>query len=112
MTQRAVARSFVQVQTTIDSRERALELARAAVEARLAACGQVLGPVESTYRWKGRIEVAGEWLCLFKTRSELSDRLERFIAERHPYEVPEIVVLPVERCSEAYGDWIDQEARG
>jgi len=103
---------FVQVQTTLDSRDRAAELVREVLDARLAACGQIVGPVESAYWWGGVVETAVEWLCLFKTRAELGERLERFLAERHPYEVPEIVVLPIERASEAYGDWIDRETRG
>lgn len=111
MTPHALARRHVQLQTTVDSREKAVELVRSAVDARLAACGQVLGPVGSVYRWKGRIEEADEWLCLFKTRAGLVERLERFLLERHPYEVPEIVALAVERTSEAYGDWIESETQ-
>lgn len=108
----AVARRYVQLQTTVDSREKAIELVRSAVEAKLAACGQVVGPVGSVYWWKGRIEEADEWLCLFKTRAGLAERLERFLLERHPYDVPEIVALSIERTSEAYGDWIDSETQG
>jgi len=111
MTPHPVAGRYAQLQTTIDSRERAAELVRSAVDAGLAACGQVLGPIESVYRWKGRVEEAGEWLCLFKTRAALAERLERFLLERHPYEVPEIVTLSVERTSEAYGDWIESETQ-
>jgi periplasmic divalent cation tolerance protein len=96
----------------IDSREKAIELVRSAVEARLAACGQVLGPVGSVYWWKGRIEETEEWLCLLKTKAELAERLERFLLERHSYDVPEIVALSIERTSEAYGDWIDNETQG
>lgn len=105
----AVARRYVQLQTTIDVRDTALGLARAAVDARLAACGQIVGPVTSVYRWKGRVEETEEWLCLLKTRADLAERLAAFLRERHPYEVPEIVVLPIERATEAYGDWIDDE---
>ena len=107
----AEGRRYVQLQTTIDDRGKAEALARAAVEARLAACGQVLGPVTSVYRWKGRVERAEEWLCLLKTRAELAGRLEAFVRERHPYEVAEIVTLPIARASDAYGDWIDDETR-
>ncbi len=111
MTSPAVARRYVQLQTTVDTREKAVDLVRSAVDARLAACGQIVGPVSSIYRWKGRVEETDEWLVLFKTRAGLVERLERFLLERHPYEVPEIVVLPIERTAEAYGDWIESETQ-
>jgi periplasmic divalent cation tolerance protein len=111
VTPHAVARRYAQLQTTIDSREKAIELVRSAVDARLAACGQVIGPVGSVYWWKGRVEETDEWLCLLKTRAGLVERLERFLLERHPYDVPEIVALSIERTSEDYGDWIESETR-
>jgi periplasmic divalent cation tolerance protein len=100
---------FVQLQTAIDDRERAESLIRGAVEQRLAACGQLLGPVSSTYWWKGRIEGAEEWLCVFKTTAAQAAALERWIAETHPYEVPEIVSIELNAVSEAYGEWIEDE---
>ncbi len=112
MTPHAVARRYVQLQTTIDSRAKAIELVRSAVDARLAACGQVLGPVGSIYWWKGRVEETEEWLCLLKTRAALAERLEQFLLARHPYDVPEIVSLTIERTTEVYGDWIDSETQG
>ncbi len=105
-----MARTFVQLQTTLDDRGRAVELVREAVEARLAACGQVLGPVDSTYWWRGRVESEREWLVVFKTRASLAASLREFILERHPYELPEIVVADV-ATSKAYGDWIRGETR-
>ena len=100
---------FVQLQTTLDDRKQAEELIREAVERRLAACGQLLGPVDSTYWWNGTIEEASEWLCLFKTTSTRAVQLERWIAERHPYEVPEIVTVGLTGVSQAYGEWIRNE---
>jgi periplasmic divalent cation tolerance protein len=109
VTPRSLPHEFVQLQTTLDDRSLAEELIRGAVERRLAACGQVLGPVDSTYWWNGSIEKASEWLCLFKTTIERAPSLESWIAERHPYEVPEIVVVPLVRVSSTYGDWIRDE---
>lgn len=109
MTPRSKPHEFVQLQTTLDDRALAEELIRGAVERRLAACGQLTGPVESTYWWNGSIEESSEWLCLFKTTRRLAGRLERWIAERHPYEVPEIVVFPLARVSTEYGEWIEDE---
>jgi len=109
VTPRSKPHEFVQLQTTLDDRALAEELIRGAVECRMAACGQLLGPVESTYWWNGAIEEASEWLCLFKTRAELAGPLERWISERHPYEVPEIVTLQLAGTSADYGEWVRDE---
>ena len=86
---------------------------KAACEAedRLAACVQVLGPINSTYRWQGKIETAQEWQCVAKTRAELFARVEEAIVRLHPYEVPEILAVPIEAASEDYLDWLDSEVR-
>jgi len=94
--------------TTVDSAERAGELSQRLVESSLAACVQVLGPISSTYRWKGRLETAREWLCLIKTRGDIYSRVEATIAERHPYEVPEIVALPISQGSHPYLSWLER----
>ena len=65
---------YVQVATTTERREDAERIARALVEARLAACVQVLGPITSVYRWKGSIETSQEWLCTAKSRRDLFAR--------------------------------------
>ena len=109
MTPRSMPHEFVQLQTTLDDRELAEKLIRGAVESRLAACGQLVGPVESTYWWNGAVEEASEWLCLFKTTAKLAGSLERWLAEKHPYEVPEIVAIPLVRVSADYGEWIQDE---
>ncbi len=103
---------YVQVLTAVDSEEQARGLARALVEARLAACVQVLGPVASVYRWQGRIEEAREWLCLAKTRRALYGRVEAFIRERHTYEVPEIIEVPISSGSERYLAWLEEATGG
>jgi len=107
-----VPAALVQLQTTIDGPKRARELVRAVVEARLAACGQILGPMESTYWWKDSIDTSVEWLCVFKTRGDLVERLREFLVENHPYDVPEIVVLEIAGTSDDYGRWIEDEASG
>jgi periplasmic divalent cation tolerance protein len=76
------------------------------VRRRLAACVQVLGPVHSTYRWRGRVETADEWLCLAKTTAAVYPRLESALARTHPYDTPEIVAVPVTAGSQRYLDWL------
>lgn len=99
---------FIQVMTTTGTRENARQIARAVVEKRLAACAQVIGPIESTYWWEGRVETAEEWLCLIKSRRDVYPTLEQAIREVHPYAVPEILAIPVVGGSKAYLDWLNR----
>src|SRR5215475_14502359 len=97
---------YLQVQTTTDSRTEAMELGRAAVEARLAACAQVAGPVASTYWWEGGIERAEEWLVLLKLPATRLRELTNFLTERHSYDEPEIVALPIVAGSPSFLSWV------
>ena len=103
------AEEYLQVQTTTDSRAEAMELARAAVEARLAACAQVAGPVASTYWWEGGIERAEEWLVLLKLPAARLGELTAFLTERHSYDEPEIVALPIVAGSPSFLSWLREE---
>jgi periplasmic divalent cation tolerance protein len=102
---------YLQVQTTTDSRAEAMELARAAVEARLAACGQVAGPVASTYWWNDELERAEEWFVFFKLPADRYEALAEFLAERHSYDEPEIVATQFVAGSPSFLDWITEETR-
>jgi periplasmic divalent cation tolerance protein len=104
-----VMAEFIQVMTTIDSKEGAQKIAEALVGKRLAACVQVAGPITSTYWWQGEMETAQEWLCIAKTRNELYERVEQAIGEIHSYDTPEIVVLPLITGNKRYLDWIIRE---
>jgi len=99
----------VQVVTTTGTRAEADAIAQAVVEARLAACVQVVGPVTSRYWWDGAVEVAEEWLCLAKTTADRYPELEEAIRQRHSYDEPEIVALPVVAGSRSYLDWVTRE---
>jgi periplasmic divalent cation tolerance protein len=100
---------YVQVFTTVEKREDADRIASTVVNRRLAACAQILGPIHSTYWWKGKVEEAGEWLLMMKTRQDLFSALEKEIRTIHPYEVPEIIALPIVAGSESYLKWIEEE---
>ena len=100
---------FIQVTTTTEKREEAERIARSLVEARLAACVQIAGPITSVYRWKGRIETTGEWLCLIKSRREHYGAVERTIRSLHPYEIPEIVAVDLTAGSSDYLGWLQGE---
>jgi periplasmic divalent cation tolerance protein len=100
---------FIQVITTAAAKEEARRIADALVERRLAGCVQLVGPIESVYRWQGKIETAAEWQCWIKTRREHYDAVEAVIRELHSYEIPEILVLPVMAGSEKYLKWLAEE---
>jgi periplasmic divalent cation tolerance protein len=81
-------------------------LVGAVVEERLAACGNIVGGVTSIYRWEGEVQREAEVLIIFKTAAARADALARRIRELHPYDVPEILALPVERGLEPYVSWV------
>ncbi len=96
------------VLTTSGSQEEARKIARALVERRLAACVNLVGPMESVYRWKGKVETAGEWLLIIKTSAEAIERVRKTIKELHSYELPECIELPIEGGSAEYLQWIGE----
>jgi periplasmic divalent cation tolerance protein len=100
------------VLSNLPDRERALQLAAALVEARLAACVNVLGECTSLYRWRGAVETAAEVPVLIKTRESLYARVEQAIRKLHPYELPEVVALRVDRGLPAYLQWVAEESKG
>ena len=97
---------FVQILTATDSELSATSISRALVERHLAGCSQVVGPATSTYIWEGKIEVAQEWLCLIKTRGDLVEAVVEAVEEIHPYDVPEVLAMPVIGGSKAYLNWL------
>jgi periplasmic divalent cation tolerance protein len=104
-----MANEYLQVVTSTASEEEARQIARGAVERRLAACAQVLGPISSTYWWQGAIETAGEWLCLLKTTVERFEALAAHIRAEHSYDTPEITATPINHGSADYLAWIAAE---
>lgn len=97
------------VLTTLPNSDAAAELARSVVNEKLAACANVLPAVRSIYRWQGKVQDENEVLVLFKTPQEHFERLKARILELHPYEVPEVLAIPVEQGYRAYLDWLSQE---
>ncbi len=99
------------VLVTTPTPERGAEIARALVEERLAACGNVVPGLRSIYRWEGKVQDDAEALLVLKTTRARFDALRDRVLALHPYEVPEVIALPVEAGSARYLAWIDAETR-
>jgi len=103
--------NVVQIETAVGSESAAASLAAALVEERLAACVQILGPMASTYRWKGAMERSTEWLCRAKTTAPRSRAAIARIRELHSYEQPEILVIAVASGDEDYLEWVEEQVK-
>lgn len=94
------------IQSTCDSSENAEGLAKKLLEAKLAACVQICGPIESRYWWQNKIQSDTEWEIRVKTTQKKSADVFECIKTHHPYEIPEILEIPIEKASEDYRNWV------
>ncbi len=99
------------VLTTTPNNEEAETLAQKIVEAKLAACVQILPPMKSFYFWENRVQAETEHLLLIKTLAEKFDELEMFIKGNHSYQTPEIIAISAEKVSQNYLDWTKNQVR-
>jgi periplasmic divalent cation tolerance protein len=97
--------------STCGSAEEAERLARQLLEARLAACVNVIMQIRSFYWWKGKIEDSGEWLLVIKTSRDLFEPLRTVLESAHTYELPEVLALPIIAASPDYLLWLEGELR-
>lgn len=97
------------VLTTLPSAASAKKMARILVQNKLAACVSVQTNLESHYIWKGRLELSKECLLMIKIKASNYLRVERFIKKEHPYDLPEIIALPVIKGSTDYLRWINRK---
>ena len=98
--------------STVATTEDAERIARSLVEKGVAACVNVVPGVVSFYRWKGRLERDAEVLLVIKTRGERFEALKSALLAEHPYEVPELVALPIAAGHERYLEWLEDSVRG
>ena len=101
--------SNVVVLTTLPSAEDARSLVRSLVTDGLVACGTILDQAHSIYRWQGKLEETSEALVILKTQSSCWDGLRSAIQKLHPYDLPELLALPVEAGLPAYLDWVAEQ---
>jgi len=99
------------VTTTTASEEAARALAVSAVDARLGACAQVVGPITSVYRWEGAVQTEPEWRVEIKTAADRVSALIDHITAAHDYDVPEVIATPIQDGSAPYLEWITEETR-
>jgi periplasmic divalent cation tolerance protein len=101
----------VLVMSAVGAQTDAERIARALVEERVAACVNIVPGITSIYRWKGAVEQEPELLLVIKTMAAQLDALKARLLELHPYELPEVVVLPIGGGHQAYLDWIAEQVR-
>jgi len=102
-----VAETIV-VLVTCGSEEEALRIAHSLVEGRLAACVNIISPVRSIYRWKGKIWDEKEWTLIIKTQKKRFEELEKKVKSLHSYSVPEIIGLPIVEGASSYLKWLEE----
>ena len=97
---------YILVLVTCSSVKEAGKIVDFLVKKRLAACGNIIKGVESIFRWKGKVDKAGECLIIIKTKKSLFERVKRAVRAVHSYEVPEIIALTILDGNKEYLDWI------
>ena len=103
---RRAAPSILQISIAVPDAPTAARISTALLAQHLAACVQTVGPVTSRYLWQGGLETAAEFLLLVKTRASLYGAVEAAVRALHPYEVPEILAMPVQHGLAGYVDWV------
>lgn len=103
--------SIISVYAIFADAAEAERIGRQMVDERLAACVNILGPVQSFYRWKGAVETADEVAAIFKTSDGQADALITRIAALHSYDVPCIATWPIDKILGSYADWVEDSTR-
>jgi periplasmic divalent cation tolerance protein len=104
--------SLIIISTTFERKEDGEKIAEILLVENLIGCAQLSGPIQSHYRWKGKTETSVEYLLQLKTIESCYDSVEKRIRELHPYDLPEIIAVPVIHCSNEYQNWVAGEVEG
>jgi len=100
--------SFIEIQITSATEDEAIRLGKILVEAKLAACAQISGPIQSIYVWEGAQESAQEWVCCLKSRESLFSELVAVVRKHHSYQCPQIVAVPILKTNDDYLQWMEE----
>ena len=106
------AAKFAVILVTAPNMKIARALARAALQARLIACANLIPNIESHYWWRGKIESSAEVLLVLKTQKSKLAALEKLVLARHPYDTPEFIVLPLSAGNQRYLEWLKANCSG
>ncbi len=101
--------AIIMAVTTVATMVEAQTLATSLVDRRLAACCQIVGPIQSIYRWQGKLEQSAEYQVWIKTRRDQWGELEVAVQELHPYDVPELLLVEVVAASAPYARWLHEQ---
>ena len=101
--------SFILIKTSFPDRDSAQVMAAQLIERSLVACAQLLGPIESHFFWEGKLQVESEYLLLLKTIAQHQEKILTTIQRSHPYDTPELIVLPILGGSLDYLNWVNQQ---
>jgi periplasmic divalent cation tolerance protein len=102
---------YIVVLVTVPSARTAKKIAKFLLSNKLAACVNIIPKIESLFWWQGKIDKAKEVLLMAKTQKKLFAKLVKAVKSKHPYEVPEIIALPIISGNRKYLDWIDESCR-
>ena len=100
---------YIVVMTTTENAADAKRIADEVVSRHLAACVQIVGPIESVYRWQGKVENSEEYRCEIKTVSGHFNTIRKLINEIHPYDLPELIAIPITNISPSYAVWLTEQ---
>lgn len=101
--------TYIQIFTTFPRKSDAEKIAKRLINEKLAGCVQVFGPIKSFYRWKGKVNIAREWLCVVKTTAIKYKRVEKAIKKIHSYSTPEIIFVPIVGGDPGYLSWLNKQ---
>ncbi len=102
---------LLQVSTTTETKTDAEKIIEGLLEKKLIACGQISGPIASHYRWQGQLTKSEEFVVTMKTVPRLEKILMKELTKLHPYDLPEIMGVTIDKPSTAYLDWVEDEVR-
>lgn len=100
---------FIEIHVTFNKKDEANKILNYLVSNRMAACAQIIGPVNSIFSWKNKIEKEEEWLGIIKTRKSFFYKIEKTVKEMHSYDVPQIIAIPIVKISSDYEKWLSSE---
>jgi periplasmic divalent cation tolerance protein len=104
-------KSPIMVIVTTNSKQEAQKIITNLLRNRLIACGNIIGPISSSFWWKNNVEQSEEFILLLKSQMRLYEEIENEVLELHSYETPEILVLPIVEGSKPYLDWISNSVK-